>query len=320
MAAPEMQQSIIDDTETLVADAALTIDRQLQAVAQSLDEIVSHTAATVRQIHRLRISTRRATATLNLYQDWLPAKERLWMRSSLRRIRRAAGEARDMDVLLKRYARKNRRRQRKVFAADCKRERRRAVRRLSRVGKQIVRTGKYTRRQNKLVSAFRTSLITALQIRTGRRENWQETVQNFLRRSHEPTDSLKSLHRLRVKAKGVRYVLELVDIADIQPQRKDALEVLGEIQKQLGTVNDHEVARRFFKLCRKRTSDAKDRKTLKGLIQRERRKRDDAIADFRKWWCPAALESFRAVLVEMIDWDEMPGAVVVDREVLRVVT
>ena len=49
----------------------------------------------IENVHRLRVSTRRAVAAIKLYRDWLPRKELRWMRKRLKKIRRAAGVARE---------------------------------------------------------------------------------------------------------------------------------------------------------------------------------------------------------------------------------
>jgi CHAD domain-containing protein len=51
-------------------------------------------------VHRLRVATRRAAAALDAFADLLPGKTYQSARRELRRVRRAAGAARDADVFL----------------------------------------------------------------------------------------------------------------------------------------------------------------------------------------------------------------------------
>src|SRR5439155_18388759 len=51
-------------------------------------------------VHHLRVATRRAGAALDTFGDLLPGKVYKKARKALRRVRRAAGEARDADVFL----------------------------------------------------------------------------------------------------------------------------------------------------------------------------------------------------------------------------
>lgn len=53
----------------------------------------------IQRVHQLRVATRRAIAAIDAFRDLLPTKRADWFTKQLRRIRRAAGEARDLDVL-----------------------------------------------------------------------------------------------------------------------------------------------------------------------------------------------------------------------------
>ncbi len=92
--------------ETTVADAARrSLEPRLAVVAHALP-LAAHLAEhDIEHVHRLRVATRRAAAALKLYRDWLPQKTKRWIKKRLRQIRRAAGEARDLDVLIQRLQR-----------------------------------------------------------------------------------------------------------------------------------------------------------------------------------------------------------------------
>jgi len=57
------------------------------------------------RVHRLRVATRRTLAAVDAFADLLPAKRRDWFAKRLRKLRRAAGETRDLDVLTDRLGR-----------------------------------------------------------------------------------------------------------------------------------------------------------------------------------------------------------------------
>jgi hypothetical protein len=57
---------------------------------------------TVEHVHQLRVATRRTLAAFEAFHAVIPAKRRDWFEKRLRRLRRAAGEARDLDVLTER--------------------------------------------------------------------------------------------------------------------------------------------------------------------------------------------------------------------------
>ncbi len=87
--------------ETPLADAARQALRaRLEAVRQALPPAVREADRDPEHVHRLRVATRRADAALRIFRASLPEKVFKAARRRLRRIRRAAGAARDWDVFL----------------------------------------------------------------------------------------------------------------------------------------------------------------------------------------------------------------------------
>jgi CHAD domain-containing protein len=82
--------------------AERTLKLRLAAVRKLLPKAARQAHEDVEHIHRLRVSTRRARAALDLFADCLPRKLFKRIRRTLRRIRRSAGDARDCDVFLPR--------------------------------------------------------------------------------------------------------------------------------------------------------------------------------------------------------------------------
>ena len=65
---------------------------RLPLAAEASDEDLEH-------VHQLRVASRRATAAMETFAPYLPPRRAAWFDRKLKRIRRAAGEARDLDVL-----------------------------------------------------------------------------------------------------------------------------------------------------------------------------------------------------------------------------
>ena len=83
--------------------ARLSLEARFMAVVHHLPCAAYHFEQDAEHVHRLRVSTRRAMAALQLYRDFLPRKRARWMKKQLKKVRRAAGEARDLDVLGERF-------------------------------------------------------------------------------------------------------------------------------------------------------------------------------------------------------------------------
>ena len=82
----------------LAIAAQTTLKRQLQCVMDQLPLAALHSDETRENVHQLRVATRRALATIDLYSTLISKKEAHWIRDQLKHIRKACGKARDLDV------------------------------------------------------------------------------------------------------------------------------------------------------------------------------------------------------------------------------
>src|SRR5262249_42298300 len=76
------------------------LDVRLRVVGQYLPPALSQPGKDPEDVHQFRVGSRRAVAALDILSVCLPEKKYQRARKHLRRIRRAAGEARDWDVFL----------------------------------------------------------------------------------------------------------------------------------------------------------------------------------------------------------------------------
>jgi CHAD domain-containing protein len=87
--------------DTLLPEAARHVLRvRLQVVGEYLPKAALNSEEDIEYVHQLRVATRRADAAVRIFEDCLPAKAYRQARRHLRRLRRAAGGARDWDVFL----------------------------------------------------------------------------------------------------------------------------------------------------------------------------------------------------------------------------
>jgi len=86
---------------TPLADAARRVlTARLSAIHHYLPLAMRQSSDDPEHVHQLRVSTRRAGAALEIFAQCLPEKDYQRARKTLKRIRRAAGAARDWDVFL----------------------------------------------------------------------------------------------------------------------------------------------------------------------------------------------------------------------------
>jgi CHAD domain-containing protein len=84
-----------------VADAArIVLDARFAVVRHFLPLAAEKPQEDVEHVHQLRVGTRRAAAALRVFKDAMPRKLLKATKRTLRRLRRASGDARDWDVFL----------------------------------------------------------------------------------------------------------------------------------------------------------------------------------------------------------------------------
>src|SRR5437016_5278776 len=95
--------------EMPVAEAARRVfEVRLEPIDRALAQVRERPDGDPEDVHQLRVGTRRAVAALNIFEACLPGKVYRKGRRRLRRLRRAAGAARDWDVFLATLAQRRR--------------------------------------------------------------------------------------------------------------------------------------------------------------------------------------------------------------------
>ena len=167
----------------------------------------------VEHVHRLRVATRRAIAALKLYRDWLPRKPARWLKKRLKKIRRAAGDARDLDVLAERLAREYGERAAPVVELIAERR--------AHVQPAIVEVAERCRRDDRFVrkdeQAAGRSQVAEVERRVSRaelsrvgRQRSLPTRRTFFDALPGDTADTAALHQFRIRGKALRYTIELV--------------------------------------------------------------------------------------------------------------
>src|SRR5437773_1006590 len=81
--------------ETSLAEAArCVLTTRLEIVEKNLDSVAKAKNEDPEDIHQFRVSSRRATAALDLFADCFPSKILTKAKKKLKKLRRAAGMAR----------------------------------------------------------------------------------------------------------------------------------------------------------------------------------------------------------------------------------
>jgi CHAD domain-containing protein len=289
------------DTEGSVADAArLSLEARLMTVAYYLPLAAYHAEQDTEHVHRLRVSTRRAMAALKLYDEWLSPKRARWVKKRLRKVRRTAGEGRDLDVLIERLTTQQ-------FQCDAPvlaliEQRRAAIQpTIVRLAERSRRGDRYVRKVAKLIQSIGNKRNEAAQgvecFRDWAPRQLAAKTDEFLAAIPGTHAEVSELHRFRIRGKALRYSIELLAAAFAPALRKTAYRTIEELQERLGRINDHVTARDRLRGWAADSTDAELNKKLCSVADSEVAALFAELAEWSAWWTPERVEQLKQELL-----------------------
>lgn len=299
--------------------AALCLHDRLSGVAERLNALNENPEGH-REVHALRVSTRRASSTLAILRPLLDPRLARRARKHVRRLRRAAATVRFCDVqsaLL--HERAQSADHTEAMALDLvigwiDGLRDDARKQLKRVRRRIT-AEKLERDASRLVESLRPALVEqpadadtqggpgaptfalsepATRFATLARAALASFADDFMAAASVPSRDFERLHQVRLKAKRIRYALELLGPALHESLAEAALVCIRKLQDRLGEVNDRHELAALVREHASRLRVRKDSRTFKALAAMEAsltRERDEMLAEFDRWWS-ARRESF----------------------------
>lgn len=262
-----------------VLDSRLnTVYSALQLAAERSDEHMEY-------VHQLRIAARRAHVGIELFSALIPKATLSSLRNSLRRIRQAADEARNWDVMIARLSRGEGRRP--VVLEQIWRRRRAAQGPIVAVHCEMEAEA-YRDQIDQIVQKVKSNRNNE-----GRRRYVRQAprylapvVKQFFKASESNPTTIESLHKLRIRAKKVRYTMEITAAAFDSVFRKKLYPQITFCQDFLGILNDHATAKKLFGEWASSSKDVAEKAFLEGWLLAEQQATDDLREVFLTTWTP----------------------------------
>jgi len=252
----------------------------------------------IEHIHRLRVACRRADATLKAFRPLLEDKSDT-LRKWLRRIRRAAGPARDLDVLLARLQKNQSDDPNCVYlVARLVRHRSEAQQALLQVEAES-QSKKFDRSLERCLNFLNQSNRKNSTTPIGKfaKKSLQKASQSVLRLTSTQHPTLEELHELRIAGKRLRYSIEIVHAALNPNLRTELYPLIEKLQSRLGRMNDHATAQSLFQnLLAQMPADSQAAYLARCLVE-QHEAAELLREEFLQWWTAeriAVLESHLA--------------------------
>ena len=179
------------------------------------DELVAARGGKVEGVHQLRVAIRRLRTTLHLFADALPQRTAEALEGELAELGRAVGPVRDLDVLAQAIAKRGRKIDATLEPAVTTimrhvRDRRAAAHAVLATTLDAPRTLRLVERLEALGRGRGAEMPASGTVAAGL---VQPLVRELVRAGKKSRDEAtpKRLHKLRIRAKGLRYALESLD-------------------------------------------------------------------------------------------------------------
>jgi CHAD domain-containing protein len=268
--------------------AIRTIESRLADVEHYLPLAAQRPEEDVEYVHQLRVATRRAVAAIELYRECFPARPRKVLCRQLKRIRKAAGHARDLDVLMVRQGVVDGDPCAANFLATVTQKRQLAQEPLHAAHESTLATASLHESWMELCRSADKRVAPGRATCFGRwaRRHLREIVRTFFRAEPEELDDMEALHAFRIEGKRLRYAIELMAAALPDTCRTKLYPQVERLQERLGDINDHAVALVRFRTWRDECPDRSERKYLRKLLKTENKALQRALWRFARWWTP----------------------------------
>ena len=296
-AQPTQPQHELSSTDPVSAATDPMIVFAYSCLRREFRSLLSHrpshdTIPSPDEIHRTRIAARRLRVALRSFKDLLPGDVAVTLKGELRWFARALGKVRDLDVYAENFRvylqaiPEEQRQELAAFEQHLQHARGEARSHLASLFSD--------RRYEALLASFHTFLANApsagalrrwrsFRICDGARTYLETSVKDVLKRGDKiaPDAPAKRLHRLRIKAKRLRYELEF--FGEIYPSLESSAKAAKRLQDVLGEYQDACTAsHRLHEYLDEHGGEA--RTALEGLLRSEQRKAADARRQFAAEW------------------------------------
>lgn len=296
----------VSRAERTRAVAVRTLRCRLAAVLHYLPLAARNSGRKNESVHQLRVWTRRAAAALRLYRKWIPQRRGLWMKRHLAEIRRAAGAARDLDVLIERLRKSAPTPATRKWLKEARAERVQAQSAIGAIQKRMLVQKQLDRRVERLLDRTargkdkRTSPDQA-QFGSWARVQLRSSVRRFFVAVPPMHADDEALHRFRIAGKKLRYDMEHLVAAFPEEFRTQLYPVIEEFQDRLGSINDLVVAIHDLNRRIRSAGDSNESAEWRRMLAKEGAQLRQARTRFWEWCTPGLLSDWRTSCDRMIE-------------------
>ncbi len=296
-----------DDQVEDVARRALA--SRLERTWYYLEQSVSAPPSETENVHQLRVSTRRTAAAMEIFADWLPRRRGRFVNKQVRKVRKAAGQARDLDVLRLRWTEclaTLPSPQSALLLEQAKRRRRKAqwpiedayhtlsAKRFERRARKFV---KRVRLRSEDPAACEGRFACLARVALGR------IVVPYLQAAAAEMSDPAAMHAFRLQSKQVRYAMEIFAGAFDDDFRQELYPIVATLQDRLGEINDHVTAQTYLTTWRDESDAFAVLQAIEAGWQYEAHALEASRTAFLEWWSDERRQELRRHFSRYVELD-----------------
>jgi CHAD domain-containing protein len=273
------------------------LDARLKAVCHWLPLAAEKPEEDVEYVHQLRVASRRAVAAVRVFSDLIPTTSYQDIRTKLRQVRLAADAARNLDVLCGQIlycAEKEGNGCCATVLEEVKRRRQEAQQPIMTTYEKLCAEN-LDHQINTLLEEVRSRRKARARKRFGKQapRYLKPVLTKFFRAANADVSSDEAFHDLRLRAKKLRYTMEILAAAFPQGFRKNLYPQLILLQDTMGAVNDHATSKALFGEWLLKSQDAEQRAFFRGILFAEERVHQDLRQAFLSLWTPKTIAKLK---------------------------
>ncbi len=235
------------------AAARVVWEARLATFLGFLPLAAKHHEQDVEYVHQLRVSSRRLGAAIEFFREVLPPNRTKRLKKKIRHVRRAAGDARDLDVLLEHlsdYVGSEEAKKEKNLIRKFLRKRRSEAQTDIVDVERRVRAGLSPKEMSHFTPKIKWRKCTPhdLEPTFGEfaRQRLRTVVEEIADHAGQGWPDVETLHAFRIVLKHLRYTMELAEAAFPASFKKELYPAVEHLQEPLGRINDLATAERCF--------------------------------------------------------------------------
>ncbi len=276
--------------QPVTAAARLAVRLRLKLVEHYLPLAAWEAEADREYVHQLRVATRRANAALGIFADLLPKRRLKKLKRQVHRVRHAANDARDLDVLISRLkvsAEESPDPAWKDLLRELKTRRDHAQPPIRKIDKKL-RDWEFRKKVRGIVRKVKLRGEAGEQavptFVDAARRSLTPLVEAFFAAIRGPLDELPAMHQCRIRGKKLRYAMEIFAGAFAPEFRTELYAQIEQVQELLGQINDHATAYHQFTDWLAAEPAEETRRLLSDLQLKEQVSLEQARQEFLTWW------------------------------------